>query len=138
MLNDVQSAHPLRKALHRMYVNEIINYYNFTVNVWRFGMTSLHGAHMTLQGVLHCCCSYLIHMPRLSSGLSSLSPGPKCTLNWKGKVWAVRKWTICAWTYRYKYASPRKTPYTSRKWWWVPPEPGGGFTREDHPTYCPV
>lgn len=34
----------------------------------------------------HCCCSYLMHMPRLSSGFSSLLPGPNCTLITNGVV----------------------------------------------------
>lgn len=34
----------------------------------------------------HCCCSYRMHMPRLSSGFSSLLPGPNCTRITNGVV----------------------------------------------------
>lgn len=39
----------------------------------------------------HCCCSYLMHIPKLSSGFSSRFPGPNCTLITNGVVLPAAK-----------------------------------------------
>jgi hypothetical protein len=39
----------------------------------------------------HCCCSYLMHIPKLSSGFSSLLPGPNCTRITNGVVLPAEK-----------------------------------------------